>query len=294
MRKAWSVLTFPFRVIFWPFKMGWRWVSTVTRRIRDLLAEDPEDVPVSDTFVKAVNDPALLLPHIVALRTHIFRSAIALLLTTITAFFSAEIILDYLATPVGGIEALQSVGVTENISVFMRVSLLTGFTVALPYIGLEVLLFISPGLKTNERRTGCLAVPVITLLFAGGMAFALFVALKPALTFLTNFIFPTTVRPAEYYPFVTSLLFWTGIVFEIPIVIYFIAAMGFVRAEVLLQSSRFVIVGLAVLAAAITPTTDPINMMIILVPLVLLYFIGVGLAFIAQRARDRRIARAAG
>jgi sec-independent protein translocase protein TatC len=125
------------------------------------------------------------------------------------------------------------------------------------------------------------------------MAFALFVAIEPALTFLTNFIFPTLVRPAEYYPFVTNLLFWTGVVFEIPIVTYFIAAMGFVRADVLLRSSRFVIVGLAVLAAAITPTTDPINMFIILVPLVALYFVGVGLAFLAQRARDRRLATAA-
>ena len=290
MRKIWNFLLFPFRVLLWPFRMVWRWITSVGGKTLALFAEDAEDVPIPDTFSKAVNDPALLLPHIVALRTHLFRSFLALVITTSAAFFFSETILDYLATPVGGIENLQSVGVTENISVFMRVSLLTGFTVALPYIGLEVLLFISPGLKKRERKMGCLSVPIITLLFAGGLVFALYVALEPALNFLTNFIFPTIVRPAEYYPFVTSMLFWTGVIFEIPIIIYFITALGLVRAEVLLQSSRFVIVGLAVLAAAITPTTDPINMLIILIPLIVLYFIGVGFAFLAQRGRDRRLA----
>lgn len=294
MRKVWSVVGFPFRVLLWPFVMIWRWAATVIGKIRALLAEDTEDIPIGDTFVKAVSQPSLLLPHIAALRMHVFRGVIALAITTTVAFIFAEPILDYLAAPIGGIEELQSVGVTENISVFMRISLMTGFATALPYLVLEVLLFVSPGLKAAERRSGCLAVPVITLLFAGGVAFAQFVALGPALNFLTTFIFPTVIRPAEYYPFVTRLLFWTGIIFEIPIIIYFITAMGFVRAEALLRSSRYVIVGLAFLAAAVTPTTDPVNMLIILVPLIVLYFIGVGLAFIAQRARDARLRRSAG
>ena len=115
----------------------------------------------------------------------------------------------------------------------MRVALLTGFTLSLPYIILEMLLFAAPGLRRSERRMGCIAIPLITLLFAGGMAFALFLALEPALGFLTNFIFRTTLRPAEYFPFVTSMLFWTGVVFEIPVVIYFLTAFGIVRAEVL-------------------------------------------------------------
>jgi sec-independent protein translocase protein TatC len=294
MRKVWSIVTFPFRVVVWPFVMAGRWAAALTRNTIALLSEDTEDVPIGETFVKAIGEPSLLLPHIAALRLHVFRGVIALVLTTGIAFVFAEQILDYLAAPIGGIEELQSVGVTENISVFMRVSLLTGFAVSLPYLVFETLLFVSPGLKTGERRIGCLAVPVVTLLFAGGVAFAQFVALKPALNFLVNFIFPTVIRPAEYYPFVTRLLFWTGIIFEIPILIYFITAMGFVRADAMLRASRYVIVGLAVLAAAITPTTDPLNMLIILIPLIVLYYIGVGLAFIAQRARDARHGRETG
>ncbi|HUF38939.1 MAG TPA: twin-arginine translocase subunit TatC [Anaerolineales bacterium] len=293
MRKVWAVVTFPVRVALWPFVMVGRWAATIFRKIRALLAEDSEDVPIGDTFAKAIGEPSLLLPHITALRQHVFRGVIAVGITTTIAFIYAERILDYLAAPVGGIAALQSVGVTENIGVFMRVSLLTGFAAALPYLALELLFFVSPGLKATERRTGCLAVPFVTLLFAAGVAFAQFVALKPALTFLTTFIFPTVVRPAEYYPFVTRLLFWTGIVFEIPIVIYFITALGLVRADAMLRSSRYVIVGLAVLASVITPTTDPVNMLIILIPLIVLYYFGVGLAFIAERRRDTRLARSA-
>lgn len=293
MRKIWKIVSFPFRVLLWPFRIAWRWISSVWARFRMVFMEEPDDIPVTDTFAKAVGNPSLLLPHLVALRRHVFRAVVALFLATILAFIFAERILDFLASPVGGIKALQSVGVTENVSVFMRVSLLAGFTVSLPYLMLETLLFIGPGLRPAERRTGCMAVPIVSLLFAGGMAFALFVALEPALAFLTSFMgIPTLIRPAEYFPFVTRMLFWTGMVFEIPIVIYFITALGFVRAEVLLQSARYVIVGLAVLAAVITPTTDPINMMIILIPLIVLYFIGVGLAFLAQRARDRRLERA--
>ena len=287
-RWLWRALTSPFRAIFWVIRLIYNWGRGIVVSVWQLFAEDPEESSVVDAFVKAVENPMGVLEHIAELRIHLFRAVIVLFITTSASFAFATPILDYLASPIGGITSLESVGVTESVSVFMRVSLLTGFTAALPYIVLEVLLFMAPGLKKTERRMGCLAIPIITVLFVGGMGFALFVALEPALNFLTNFIFPTTPRPAEYFPFVTGMLFWTGAVFEIPIIIYFLTAMGFVRAEVLKDQARYVLVGLAVLAAAITPTTDPFNMLIILAPLILLYYIGVGLAYIAQRSRDRR------
>ncbi len=291
-RSIWRIITFPFRALFWLLRQVYLWLRSIFTSIWGLFSEDPEESSVVDAFAKAVENPSGLLEHIAELRSHLFRAVVALFFTTTLSFVFAEPILNYLARPVGGNTALESIGVTESLSVFMRVALLTGFTLALPYMILELLLFAAPGLKRSERRLGCIAIPLITLLFAGGMAFALFVALEPALGFLTNFIFNTQLRPAEYFPFVTSMLFWTGVVFEIPIVIYFITAMGFVRAEVLRDQARFVLVGLAVLAAAITPTTDPINMLIILAPLIALYYIGVVLAFIAQRGRDRRRAAA--
>ncbi len=293
-RFIWRLITFPFRAIDWLVRRISRGIRGLIREVGTLLAPDPEDSPVTEALAKAVQNPAGLLEHLAALRKHLFRAVIVLLITTIASFAFAERVLDFLAKPIGGIAALKPTEISEGISVYMRISFITGFALALPFIVLELLLFAAPGLKRKERKMGCLAIPIVTLLFLGGMAFAIFVALKPAITFLANFIFDPNLRPQGYYPIVTSIIFWTGVLFEIPVVVYFIAAMGLVKAEVLRDQARYVIVGLAVLAAAITPTTDPINMLIILLPLIALYFIGVALAFIAQRRRLRRKGESAG
>ncbi len=289
LRLLWRFITAPFRLIFWIVRTLLGWLGTLLGEIKGLFAEDPEDSDVVEALTKAVQDPGGLLDHLNDLRKHLFRGLVVLAITTTISFAFAEDILDFLARPVNGLDRLEAIGVTESVGVFMRVSLLTGFTAALPYIVLEMLLFAAPGLKRKERFTGLVAIPLITVLFLGGMAFAYFVVLGPALNFLLNFIFNTTPRPSEYYPFVTGMMFWFGIAFEFPLVIYVVVAMGLVRANVLLEQSRLAVVIMAVLAAAITPTVDPINMLLVWGPLVGLYFLGVGLAFIAQRGRDRRL-----
>jgi hypothetical protein len=132
MRKVWRIITFPIRVVLWPFAMIWRWVASVVGNTAALLREDAEDVPIGDTFVKAIGQPSLLLPHIAALRFHLFRSVIALTIATAFAFFYAERILAYLAEPIGGIASLEAIRVTESLTVFMRVSLLSGFALSSP------------------------------------------------------------------------------------------------------------------------------------------------------------------
>ena len=208
------------------------------------------------------------------------------------SFASARQLLEWLARPVGGLATLTAIDVTEPVGIFMRVSLLTGFAIAFPYIVLELWLFIAPGLSIRSRWIGLLAIPGITLLFVGGMAFTYFVMLEPALGVLIDFMgIPTHPRPSSYIPFVTGLMFWIGVAFEFPLLLYVLAAMGLVRSKTLLEQSRIAVVVLAVLAAAITPTVDPVNMMLVWGPLILLYFLGIGLAFLAEKARARRIDR---
>jgi sec-independent protein translocase protein TatC len=290
-RNLWRLLTVPFRATWRALAAAGRGVRGIYREIRQFITYEAEDSPVTEAVVKAAQNPLEVLEHIGALRSHLLRSTIALLLTSIASFAFAERILDFLARPVGGVTALHPTEISEGIAVYMRISFIVGFAAALPYIVLEFLLFASPGLKRRERQIGCISIPIVSLLFIGGMAFAVFVALEPAINFLADFIFESNLRPQGYYPIVTSIIFWTGVVFEIPVVIYFITAMGLVKAEALRDQARFVIVGLAVLAAAITPTVDPINMLIILAPLILLYYIGVAFAFVAQRGRARRLTR---
>ena len=170
----------------------------------------------------------------------------------------------------------------------MRVSLLSGFALAFPYILFEIFTFINPGLKRRERIFILLSLPFAALLFLAGLAFAYFIMLPAALPFLLDFMGITTVpRPSNYIKFVTNLMFWIGIAFQFPLVIYALAAIGFVRAETLARGWRIAIIGIAVLAAMVTPTVDPVNMGLVMLPMIILYFISIFLAKIAQSARDR-------
>ena len=197
-----------------------------------------------------------------------------------------------LAKPVGGVEALQSIEVTESIGTFMRVSLLTGFVLAFPYILFELFAFVNPGLKRAERRLVLFSIPFSFLLFAAGIGFTYFVVLPTALPFLLTFMGVTTVpRPSNYVRFVTSLMFWIGVSFQFPLVIYVLAGLGFVNARSLARNWRFAIVGIAVLAAAATPTVDPVNMALVMAPMIVLYLISIVLAALAGAGRRRRAAQ---
>jgi sec-independent protein translocase protein TatC len=149
-------------------------------------------------------------------------------------------------------------------------------------------------LRRRERLIVLLSIPVACLLFVAGLLFAYFVMLPTALPFLLNFAGITTVpRPSNYIRFVTGMMFWIGISFQFPLVIYAMAAVGFVRARALWNGWRIAVVGIAILAAAITPTVDPINMGLVMGPMIVLYFLSIGMAAFAERARDRRLQRAA-
>lgn len=276
-------------IVGWPFRL----VAGIYRRIRDAIqaffVEEPEDTPLGDTVQKAVENPSDLLVHLAALRGHLLRSVLALLIVAGVLFSFAPTLLDWLARPVGGINQLQAVEVTEPIGVVMRVVLVGAFAITLPYIILEMVLFAAPGLSRRSRFIGVFSIPLVSVLFFAGMAFAYFVILPSAIPFLLSFMdIPTLVRPSSYISFATGIMFWIGIAFEFPLVSYVLASMGFLSPDVLLKQWRLAVVLLSILAAAITPTIDPVNMMLVWVPLVLLYFLSVVSARLARGQRSRR------
>ena len=196
-------------------------------------------------------------------------------MVTILAFAFASQIIDLLAYPVGGIEALVAIDPTEPIGTFMRVSLLTAFAVTLPYLILEIWLFVGPGLSRDSRIFGLYAIPIAVIFFIGGMAFAYFVLLPQAIPFLVNFGGITSqIRPSSYIRFVTSIMFWIGIAFQFPLIIYVLARVGLIRAQVLVTNWRLAVVIIAILSAMITPTIDPVNMALVMGPMIVLYFFG--------------------
>jgi len=278
LRRLLHLLAAPFRFI--------------TRPIRNFINYEPEDAPIGDVFSRTVEQPSLLLDHLEALRRHLLRSIIVLVITIGVSTLFAQDVLAWLAAPIGGLQKLQAIEVTENIGAFMRVTLLTGFAMALPYIGLEIFAFLNPGLRRRERILLLSMIPAATVLFIAGMAFSYYIMLPAALPFLLNFLgISAAIRPANYIRFVTGLMFWIGLAFQFPLVIYALATLGVVRARSLLQGWRFAVVGIAVIAAAATPTIDPVNMGLVMLPMVVLYFLSIGLAAMAGRGRRRAEAR---
>jgi sec-independent protein translocase protein TatC len=220
--------------------------------------------------------------HFDELRKRLFIGLIAMVITTLASFAFAQRLIFILAQPVGGTQNLLSIEVTENMGVFMRVSLLSGFVIALPVIFYEVMAFVLPGLHASEKKWVFMMIPLATLLFVIGVLFAYFVMLPTALPFLINFLgIKTTPRLSSYFSFVTGLLFWIGISFETPLVVFFLAKLKLVAAKGLARQWRVAVVVIAVLAAVITPTPDPVNMGLLMLPLFGLYLLSLLLATLA-------------
>lgn len=291
-RVLFRLITFPFRLVYLIFEYPIRKL----REFNQFLNTEPSEQPILDAVAGIASDKQVqqhFWEQVGVLRAHLLRAVIALAVTVLAAFGVAQDIMAFLAVPIGGLENLQAIQVTEELGVFMRVSMSVGIAVAFPYIAFEFWLFAAPGLKPREKKMGLAGIPLATLLFLMGMAFTFFVLLPAALPFLGGFTPISEFWAArEYFGFVTGLMFWIGVFFEFPLVIYLLSSMGLVKPEVLRQQWRLAIVIIAILAAAVTPTVDPINMGLVMIPMILLYFISIGLSYIAYAGRVRRTAEA--
>jgi len=225
-----------------------------------------------------------LLEHLEELRQRLFKAFAALVVATALSFVFAGQLVDFMAAPIGGRKALVSIEVTENVAIFMRVSLLSGVVLAIPVIAYQILAFVFPGLTQREKRWLVLSVPFASLLFISGVAFTWYVMLPAAIPFLINFLGITTqVRPNNYFEFTTSIMFWIGLSFEMPLIVFFLAKLKLVKASQLVQYWRHAVVVMAIVAAVVTPTIDPINMSLVMLPLGVLYAISIVLAVFAGR-----------
>ena len=230
-----------------------------------------------------------LIEHIEELRRRLLVALVALAIGVVASFFFSQRVVEYLAIPIGGLQNLQSIEITENVGVYMKVSLLCGVILTFPVIIYELLMFILPGLRPNEKRTVIGAIPLVTVFFLGGVAFAYFVMLPSTLPFLTEFLgVETNPRISSYINFVNNLIFWVGVSFELPLLVYLLARFGAVTPRNLLRFWRQAMVVIAIIAAAITPTVDPVNMSLMMLPLILLYFLSILFAWFAQRGKKKQ------
>lgn len=283
----WRMITFPFRLAFGILAFPFRKI----RQFQIFLNTEPDERPITEVFIELTTNQdtrQMMWDQVEALRMHLFRALLALMLTVGISFFFTQKIIDFLAFPVGGLDKLVAIEVTESIGVFMRVALLSGIALAIPYIAFELWLFAAPGLRPRERKMGLVGIPLAAIFFLGGAAFTFFVMLPAALPFLNSFMnIKTELRPQSYFSFVTGLMLWIGIAFEFPLVIYVLSAIGLIQPKILAQQWRLAIVIIAIVAAAITPTIDPVNQGLVMAPMILLYFVSIGLSYIAYAGRKR-------
>lgn len=230
-----------------------------------------------------------ILDHLRELRKRLLWSVLVVVITTFACFFVIEDIVEILKAPAGDIN-LVFIEMTEGFTTYLKVSLMAGIVVAMPFLLYQFLMFIIPALTRRERRSIYTILPFITIMFAGGILFGYYFLIPPATGFLLNFgvdIAEPQIRVSNYIDFITRLLVAIGLLFEMPVLTSFLARMGVITAKWLSDRRKMVIIFSFVVAAIITPTPDIFNQSIVAGTMLVLYELSILLARIFQRRRER-------
>jgi sec-independent protein translocase protein TatC len=248
-------------------------------------------VDASETIAKAreaLNERAelpgmSLMAHLDELRRRIVNSVIFLALGFVVAYVFHEKLFALVQAPLTKIgKSLVFTHPMDPLNIYLQVSLIGGAIIASPFILFQVWLFIAPGLYKKEKRFVVPFMAATVGLFLTGASFGYFWVLPGALKILIidfghNFTSMVTIE--EYSRFFLSIILGLGISFEMPILIFFLALFGIVSPRFLWKNIRYAIFLVFVVAAIITPSPDPWTMCIYAVPMLILYLIGIGVAW---------------
>ena len=226
------------------------------------------------------------LDHLEELRKRLLISLIAVAVGFLACWAFAETIFGYLQAPLTRFlppgDKLAFTRLTAPFFLYMKVAFFAGLFVAAPVILLQLWLFIAPGLYKRERR---LAAPFIifgSVFFIAGGYFGYRYLLPATCSFFveTGKQFKQMVTVDDYFSFASVIILATGLVFETPILIFFLARLGIVTPAFLMQKFKYAIVLAFVISAVITPTPDMVTQAALAVPMILLYLLGVGVAYL--------------
>lgn len=231
-----------------------------------------------------IDQEQTFLSHLVELRDRLLRAILAILIVFLCLVPWASDIYDYLAHPMmmalpEGTKMIAT-GVVTPFLVPVKVTILVAFVIALPVVLYQAWAFIAPGLYAHEKRLGLPLVIASTLLFIVGMAFCYFFVFRVVFRFINEFA-PKSITPApdieQYLSFVITMFLAFGVTFEVPVVVIVLVRMGIVSLEKLKEIRPYAIVGAFVIAAVVTPP-DVMSQLLLAVPLVLLFEVGLFLA----------------
>jgi sec-independent protein translocase protein TatC len=238
-----------------------------------------------------------LLNHLQALRKVIMVSVIAVLVTSVAAFSFVDPLLSIVLKPANDAHIrLVYTGVTEGIFFKLHIALVFGAMAASPILLWQFWRFLVPALYPKERGYIARLVPVSIVLFAGGVVFGYYTVLRIMLIFLIRFSseFQELITISNYLSFTEHLLIPFGLLFEYPLLVYFLAKIGILTPEKLVQYRKYSIVGIVIIAAILTPSPDPFSTIIVAVPMLILYEVGVIVSRVVFRKKRLKLNELAG
>jgi sec-independent protein translocase protein TatC len=245
--------------------------------------------------------------HLRELRTRLRNAVIALLVGWVLAFWQSERLVDLLGRPYyealkrAGSKAvafpkLQSLAPTETFWVAFEISLWTGVFIASPFIFHQVWKFIAPGLYEKEKKVAIPFAVFSGLCFIGGGLFCFYLVLPAALDFLSQFgvgnLGHVTIESAwtlrEYHDFAIRFLLAFGLVFELPLLIFFLSYVGLVTHKSLWRFNKYAVVVSFIVGAILTPGPDIVSQLFMALPLVVLYNLSIVIAFFVTKRKEKR------
>jgi sec-independent protein translocase protein TatC len=244
--------------------------------------------------------------HLVELRKRIINSLIAIGICAFVGVYVAKYVIVYVTRPM--LKALTDAHLDPKLvythpaggfNLIITLGIYIGVVLASPVVLYQIWLFVAPALYKHERSaiTGFLFSTVF--LFLTGIAFGYFVMLPYMLKFLVTFqvvslpgVVPM-ITITEYFDLTLMVLLGLGLVFELPILVFFLSLFGIVTPKFLWKNIRYAILVISIVAAVITPTPDAMTMLIFMAPMVGLYFVGIAVSAVVVRKRERRLAAAA-
>ncbi|WP_094510287.1 twin-arginine translocase subunit TatC [Synechococcus sp. MW101C3] len=245
----------------------------------------PIRVPPADEFPAEVE--MSLVDHLEELRRRVLRSLLAVVVAAGGCLLLVKPLVRLLELPAVGMRFLQ-LAPGEFLFVSIKVAGYAGLTLALPYVLYEALAFVLPGLTRRERRLVAPAVAGSAVLFAAGLAFAWWALVPAALRFLVSYG-ADVVEPIwsieRYLDFVLLLMVATGLAFQLPVLQLLLGAFGLIRSEAMLKAWRWVVLVAALAGAVLTPSTDPVTMLLLTGSITALFLVGVALVALTERLR---------
>jgi sec-independent protein translocase protein TatC len=239
--------------------------------------------------------------HLSELRKRIINSLVSVVIGAGIGWFVAPHFVTWIVKPMT--DALKKAGLNPQLvyshpagflNLLITLSIYLGIVIASPWILYQIWLFVAPALYRHERSaiTGFLFSTVF--LFLAGIAFGYFISLPYVLRFLISFQGPVVplINIDEYFDLILMVLLGLGLVFELPVLIFFLSLFGIVTPKFLMKNFRYAILVIAILAAVLTPTPDATTMLVFMAVLVALYFVGVAVSWVVVRRRERRLATA--